>query len=58
MENDVLARIADLRIQATTDKSHNYTAKVLEEAMDEIIRLRRENTVLLKRQFPATYNPL
>jgi hypothetical protein len=39
-EGDILARIADLYVQATTEHSHFYTAKTLELAYAEIVRLR------------------
>jgi hypothetical protein len=38
---DILDQIADLIKQATTERSHYYTASVLLLARDEIIRLRR-----------------
>jgi len=37
---DILDQIADLIKQATTERSHYYTATVLLLARDEIIRLR------------------
>lgn len=37
---DVLDRIADLHKQATTEKSHYYTASTLEACSNEIKRLR------------------
>lgn len=38
--NDVLVDIDDLIVQATTEKSHYYTARVLVRAAAEIARLR------------------
>lgn len=38
--DDLLAQMADLFKQATTERSHYYTASVLRDAMAEIVRLR------------------
>jgi hypothetical protein len=36
---NLIERMRDLRVQATTEKSHYYVAKILEEAIAEIQRL-------------------
>lgn len=37
---DLVRRLADLMIQARTEKSHYYTANLLQEAIAEIVMLR------------------
>ncbi len=39
-KEDILVRLTDLHKQATTDKSHYYTASLLMEAMQTITELR------------------
>ena len=39
---DILEDLADLYKQATTERSHYYTARVIDEAIDEIKRLRSQ----------------
>lgn len=39
---DIVEKIDDLILQATTERSHYYTANTLKEARDEIVRLRAE----------------
>lgn len=39
-ENDILFKLKDLHKQATTEHSHFYVAKVVEEAMKDLIQLR------------------
>lgn len=40
MEQDILDAINDLIKQATTERSHHYTASVLRRAYAEIVRLK------------------
>lgn len=37
---DLLDRMVDLHKQATTERSHHYVASILQEAIEEIARLR------------------
>jgi hypothetical protein len=39
---DILEKLADLRVQATKERSHYYVASVVDEATAEIERLRRK----------------
>lgn len=38
--SDIIDRLIDLHMQATTERSHYYTATVIGEAMGEITNLR------------------
>ncbi len=40
MEKDLLEKIADLHVQATTERSHYYVGSILRECSAEIMRLR------------------
>lgn len=40
MDKDILEKLMDLHVQATTEHSHFYTATLLREAAVEIMRLR------------------
>ncbi len=40
MSADILARLADLHVQATVERSHYYTGALIRDAMAEIARLR------------------
>ena len=60
MTDDILIKLADLKKQATTERSHYYTAAVLTAAIVEIERLRADNAALVDALRPfvaygATY---
>jgi hypothetical protein len=42
IETDILAKIDDLIVQATKERSHFYTASVLKAARQEIVSLRKD----------------
>jgi hypothetical protein len=44
--DDILVRIEDLHKQATTEKSHYYTASTLAACSQEIVRLRAALTLI------------
>lgn len=44
-EKDILEKLADLHLQATTERSHYYTGSVLREAAQTIMIL-RENLAM------------
>ena len=48
-EPDILEELADLHLQATTEKSHHYTASVIRRASAEIMKLREEMRDLIDR---------
>lgn len=39
---DIVDKLSDLHVQATTDRSHYYVGACCKEAIDEITRLRRQ----------------
>ncbi len=43
---DILAKLADLHKQATTERSHYYVAGLAKQAKDEIARLQKQNDKL------------
>lgn len=44
--SDIVGKLQDLHKQAITERSHFYTAKVLEEAVGEIIDLRKRQQII------------
>lgn len=42
MEQDIVERLADLHVQATRERSHYYTGKLIKEAAATIMDLRQQ----------------
>lgn len=42
IDTDIIAKIDDLIVQATKERSHYYTANVLKAARQEILSLRKD----------------
>jgi len=40
MEDDIINKLIDLHHQATKERSHYYSGKLIKEAIEEIVRLR------------------